>query len=83
MFKDVFGTNPRTKILDFLCDHPECCYTTQEISNKAKVVYTTTRLHLNALHKLGIVNRSVTKKYRLNMSNKYIISMIKCDLNEM
>ena len=83
MFKDIFGVNPRTKILDFLCDHPGCLYSTQAISDKSNVSYGSTQYNLSKLHKLGIVQRkALTKEYQLNMRNKYILAMIKCDLNE-
>ena len=37
MFKDIFGSSPQTKILDFLADHPDYDYSISEIAKQAQV----------------------------------------------
>lgn len=83
MFKDIFGNNPQTKILDFLADHPKYDYSITEISNKADVSRPTVYNVLNILlsKKLIIKTRTLGQStlYQLNLKNDLVKTMLKFD----
>ena len=83
MFKDIFGDNPQTKILDFLADYPRFDYSITEISDKAGVSRPTVYkvLKLLSQKKLVIKTREQgnSSLYQLNLENRLVQLMLKFD----
>jgi len=83
MFKDIFGNNPQTKILDFLADYPRFDYSITEISEKSKVSRPTVYKIINILleKKLLVKTRDQgnSSLYKLNIDNKLVQVMLKFD----
>jgi DNA-binding transcriptional ArsR family regulator len=83
MFKDIFGNNPQTKILDFLLDHPDYDYTISDIAQNSKVSRPTTYKVIDTLleKKLIIKTRESGQSllYKLNLENKLVRMILKFD----
>lgn len=83
MFKDIFGNNPQTKILDFLADYPRFDYSITEIAQKAKVSRPTVYKIIKSLveKKLVIKTREqgTSCLYQLNTENKLVQVILKFD----
>jgi DNA-binding transcriptional ArsR family regulator len=83
MFRDIFGRNPRTKILDFLADYPRFDYSITEISDKAEVSRPTTYKVIAALveDKLVVKTREQgnSSLYQLNLENDLVRALLKFD----
>lgn len=83
MFKDIFGDNPQTKILDFLADYPRFDYSITEISEKADVSRPTVYKVLTVLLKKKLVvktrNQGNSSLYQLNLDNRLVQLMLKFD----
>ena len=83
MFKDIFGNNPQTKILDFLADYPRFDYSITEIAEKAKVSRPTVYKIIKSLleKKLVIKTREqgTSCLYQLNTENKLVQVILKFD----
>lgn len=83
MFKDLFGNNPQTKILDFLADHPHYDYNISDLSKKSGVSRPTVYKFLQVLldKKLIIKTRDIgtSSMYKLNVKNNLVQLMLKFD----
>jgi DNA-binding transcriptional ArsR family regulator len=83
MFKDIFGDNPQTKILDFLADYPRFDYSITEIAEKAGVSRPTVYKIINILleKKLLVKTRQQgnSSLYKLNTENKLVQVILKFD----
>jgi len=83
MFKDIFGNNPQTKILDFLADYPRFDYSITEIAEKAKVSRPTVYKIIKTLveKKLVIKTREqgTSCLYQLNTENVLVQVILKFD----
>ncbi|MFA5102873.1 MAG: winged helix-turn-helix domain-containing protein [Candidatus Thermoplasmatota archaeon] len=83
MFKDIFGNNPQTKILDFLADYPRFDYSITEIAEKAKVSRPTVYKIIKSLieKKLVIKTREqgTSSLYQLNTDNSLVQVILKFD----
>jgi len=83
MFKDIFGNNPQTKILDFLLDHPDYDYNISDIAQNSKVSRPTTYKVVDTLleKKLIIKTRESGQSslYKLNLENKLVRMILKFD----
>ena len=83
MFKDIFGNNPQTKILDFLLDHPDYDYNISNIAQNSKVSRPTTYKVVDTLleKKLIIKTRESGQSslYKLNLENKLVRMILKFD----
>ena len=83
MFKDIFGNNPQTKILDFLADYPRFDYSITEIAEKAEVSRPTVYKIIKILvdKKLAIKTRDQgnSSLYQLNTENKLVQVILKFD----
>ena len=83
MFKDIFGNNPQTKILDFLADYPRFDYSITEISKKAEVSRPTVYKIIKTLvdKKLVIKTRDQgnSSLYQLNTENELVQVILKFD----
>jgi DNA-binding transcriptional ArsR family regulator len=83
MFKDIFGNNPNTKILDFLADYPRFDYSITEIAEKADVSRPTVYKIIKTLldKKLVIKTRDQgnSSLYQLNTENKLVQVILKFD----
>jgi DNA-binding transcriptional ArsR family regulator len=83
MFKDIFGDNPQTKILDFLADYPRFDYSITEIAEKAGVSRPTVYKVINILleKKLLVKTREQgnSSLYKLNTENKLVQVILKFD----
>jgi predicted DNA-binding protein YlxM (UPF0122 family) len=83
MFKDIFGNNPQTKILDFLADYPRFDYSITEIAEKAKVSRPTVYKIIKTLveKKLVIKTREqgASCLYQLNTKNTLVQVILKFD----
>ena len=83
MFKDIFGNNPQTKILDFLADYPRFDYSITEIAKKAEVSRPTVYKIIKTLvdKKLVIKTRDQgnSSLYQLNTENELVQVILKFD----
>jgi DNA-binding transcriptional ArsR family regulator len=83
MFKDIFGNNPQTKILDFLADYPRFDYSITEIAEKSEVSRPTVYKIIKTLvdKKLVIKTRDQgnSSLYQLNTENKLVQVILKFD----
>ena len=83
MFRDIFGKNPQTKILDFLADYPRFDYSITEIAKKAEVSRPTTYKVIAALldKKLVVKTRDQgnSSLYQLNLDNALVQTILKFD----
>jgi DNA-binding transcriptional ArsR family regulator len=83
MFKDIFGNNPQTMILDFLADYPRFDYSISEIAEKAKVSRPTVYKIIRSLveKKLIIKTREqgTSSLYQLNTENTLVQVILKFD----
>jgi len=83
MFKDIFGNNPQTKILDFLADYPRFDYSITEIAEKAEVSRPTVYKIIKTLaeKKLVIKTREhgTSSLYQLNTENTLVQIILKFD----
>jgi DNA-binding transcriptional ArsR family regulator len=83
MFKDIFGDNPQTKILDFMADYPRFDYSITEIAEKAGVSRPTVYKLINILleKKLLVKTRQQgnSSLYKLNTENKLVQVILKFD----
>ena len=83
MFKDIFGNNPQTKILDFLADYPRFDYSITEISEKSGVSRPTVYKIINILLEKKLIvktrDQGNSSLYKLNTDNKLVQVMLKFD----
>jgi DNA-binding transcriptional ArsR family regulator len=83
MFQDIFGHNSKTRILDFLTDHPRFEYSITEIAEKAEVSRPTVYKIIKTLvdKKLVIKTRDQgnSSLYQLNTENKLVQVILKFD----
>ena len=83
MFKDIFGNNPQTKILDFLADYPRFDYSITEISEKAEVSRPTVYKIIKTLVDKKLVmktrDQGNSSLYQLNTENKLVQIILKFD----
>ena len=83
MFKDIFGDNPWTRLLDFLADHPESEYSITELVEKSKISRPTLYKIIENLIKKKLVIKSRTvgnsPLYQLNTKNKLVRTILKFD----
>ena len=83
MFKDIFGDNPQTKILDFLADHPNYDYNISEIAKQSEVSRPTVYKVLDLLQKRKLIIKTRetgnSSLYKLNLKNNLIQLMLKFD----
>lgn len=83
MFKEIFGNNPQTKILDFLADHPNYDYNVSDISKNSEVSRPTVYKIIDILleKKLVVKTRESgsSSLYKLNMENKLVQVILKFD----
>ena len=83
MFQDIFGHNSKTRILDFLTDHPRFEYSITEIAEKTEVSRPTTYKVVDTLleKKLIIKTRESGQSslYKLNLENKLVRMILKFD----
>ena len=83
MFKDIFGNNPQTKILDFLADYPRFDYSITEIAEKAEVsrptVYKIIKTLVNKKLVIKTRDQGNSSLYQLNTENKLVQVILKFD----
>jgi DNA-binding transcriptional ArsR family regulator len=83
MFKDIFGNNPQTKILDFLADYPRFDYSITEIAEKAKVSRPTVYKIIKSLVEKNLViktrEQGTSCLYQLNTENSLVQVILKFD----
>ena len=83
MFKDIFGNNPQTKILDFLADHSNYDYNISDISKHSKVSRPTVYKIIEILLKKKLIVKTResgnSSLYKLNMENKLVQVILKFD----
>ncbi len=83
MFKDIFGNNPQTKILDFLADYPRFDYSITEIAEKAKVSRPTVYKIIRTLVEKKLVRKTreqgTSSLYQLNTENTLVQVILKFD----
>jgi Fe2+ or Zn2+ uptake regulation protein len=83
MFKNLFGDNPQTKILDFLADHPNYDYNISDLSKKAEVSRPTVYKFLQVLLKKNLIIKTrdvgTSSMYKLNLENNLVKLMLKFD----
>ena len=83
MFRDIFGDNPQTKILDFLADYPRFDYSISEISEKAEVsrptVYKVIKLLLKKKLVIKTREQGNSSLFQLNLENRLVQLMLKFD----
>jgi len=83
MFKDIFGNNPQTKILDFLADYPRFDYSITEIAEKANVSRPTVYKIIRTLIEKKLVRKTreqgTSSLYQLNTENNLVQVIIKFD----
>jgi predicted DNA-binding protein YlxM (UPF0122 family) len=83
MFKDIFGNNPQTKILDFLADYPRFDYSITEIAEKANVSRPTVYKIIKTLVETNLVRRTreqgVSSLYQLNTDNALVQVILQFD----
>ena len=80
MFKDIFGKNPQTSILDFLLDYPEYDYTISEISKHSHVSRPTVYKTIDVLleKQLVIITREQgnSQLFKVNGANTLVQQML-------
>ncbi len=85
IFAEVFGTNPITKVLDFLISFQLFDYPLTEIAKNSGVSYSTLQTFWGKLEKNYIVikTRRVGKSdlYKLNTNNPAVKQLLKLDWN--
>ncbi len=85
VFVEVFGSNPRIKVLDFLITFQLFDYPLTEIAKNSGVSYLTLQTFWNNLEKNNIVikTRRVGKSdlYKLNTKNPAVKQLLKLDWN--
>ena len=85
IFVEVFGSNPITKVLDFLITFQLFDYPLTEIAKNSGVSYSTLQTFWEKLERNNIVikTRRVGKSnlYKLNTNNPAIKQLIKLDWN--
>ena len=83
MFKDIFGNNPQTKILDFLADYPRFDYSITEMAEKANVSRPTVYKVIKILVTKNLViktrDQGNSSLYKLNTENKLVQVILKFD----
>jgi len=83
MFKDIFGNNPQTKILDFLADYPRYDYSITEMAEKANVSRPTVYKVIKILVTKNLViktrDQGNSSLYKLNTENKLVQIILKFD----
>ncbi|MBN1861406.1 MAG: winged helix-turn-helix transcriptional regulator [Candidatus Thermoplasmatota archaeon] len=83
MFKDIFGNNPQTKILDFLADYPRFDYSITEIAQKAKVSRPTVYKIIKSLQEKNLVMKTreqgTSSLYQLNTKNSLVQVILRFD----
>ena len=83
MFKDIFGSSPQTKILDFLADHPDYDYSISEIAKQAQVSRPTVYKVKDILLKKRLIiqtrEQGNSPLYKLNIDNKLVQVILKFD----
>jgi DNA-binding transcriptional ArsR family regulator len=83
MFKDIFGSSPQTKILDFLADHPDYDYSISEIAKQAQVSRPTVYKVKDILLKKRLIiqtrEQGNSPLYKLNLDNKLVQVILKFD----
>ncbi|DAC71892.1 MAG TPA: hypothetical protein DSN98_07995 [Thermoplasmata archaeon] len=83
MFKDIFGDNAWTRILDFLADHPDSEYSITEIVEKSEISRPTVYKIMENLIAKKLISKSRTignaPLYKLNTENKLVTIMLKFD----
>ena len=83
MFQDIFGHNSKTRILDFLTDHPRFEYSITEIAEKTEVSRPTTfKVVYTLLEKKLIIKTRESGQsslYKLNLENKLVRMILKFD----
>lgn len=83
MFKDIFGSSPQTKILDFLADHPDYDYSISEIAKHSQVSRPTVYKIKDILLKKGLIihtrEQGNSPLYKLNLDNKLVQIILKFD----
>jgi len=83
MFKDIFGNNPQTKILDFLADYPRYDYSITEMAEKANVSRPTVYKVIKILVTKNLViktrDQGNSSLYKLNTENKLVQVILKFD----
>ena len=83
MFKEIFGTSPQTKILDFLADHPNYDYNVSDISKHSEVSRPTVYKIIEILLKRKLIIKTResgnSSLYQLNIENKLVKVILKFD----
>lgn len=83
MFKDIFGNNPQTKILDFLADYPRFDYSITEIAQKAQVSRPTVYKIIKSLQEKKLIiktrEQGTSSLYQLNTENTLVQVILKFD----
>lgn len=86
MFIDYMGDNPRSRLLDFLGDHPTSDYNVTEMAAKAGMTRTTAYKALGGLLQVGMVvhTRDIgqSRMYRLNTDHLVVQSILQADMTE-
>lgn len=84
MFKDIFGDNPHTKVLDFLADHVRYDYNISDIARFSEVSRPTVYRIIEYLlkNKLVIKTRDMrnSSMYKLNTDSKIVQKILQFDL---
>jgi len=82
MFQDIFGHNSKTRILDFLTDHPRFEYSITEIAEKAEVSRPTVYKIIKTVDKKLVIktrDQGNSSLYQLNTENKLVQVILKFD----
>lgn len=83
--KEVFGSNPVMKVLDFLISYQKFDYPLTEIARNSKVSYSTLQMIWEPLvkKKLVVKTRRVGKSdlYKLNTAHPAVQQLIQLDWN--
>ena len=83
MFQDIFGHNSKTRILDFLTDHPRFEYSITEITEKAEVsrptVYKVVKTLIDKKLVIKTRDQGNSSLYQLNIENKLVQIILKFD----
>ena len=84
MFVDYLGDTPRSKLLDFLGDHPTSDYNISEMASKAGMTRQTVYKTLEGLLEVGMVVHTrhvgASRMYRLNVDHKVVQSVLQADV---
>ncbi len=80
VFIEAFGNSPINRLLDFFIIFSDFDYSLTDIANKANIGYSTLKILIKKLEKIGFViqSRSVgkSKMYRLNTENGLVNKFI-------